>query len=452
MKIVIIGAGSIAFTPSLISGFATDQRYRGATIGFVDVNNEPLDLVARVARRASNEFGMDWKIEASTDRREVLPGADLVTAAIGVGGVDAWELDVGIPYKHGFIQPVGDTAGPGGLFRALRHIPVLVAIGKDMEQLCPGATFYNFTNPLTVLTHAVNSLTRTRCVGLCVGPDLTWDHVCRVVGVEKKRTSAVLGGLNHVHWLLDFRIDGKDAMPVLAAALDELEGDGAKMEAFRTKYGGLAKRPQEPQGSQPLCVGLFRQFGAYPGPGDGHVAEFFPQLIRSTVKNLDHFQGEAIRYVRESYPKLTQKMKALADGSSELNTEVFAREMAWEHTQLLGILVSQQDNLNQTYYVNIPNRGHIHNLPDGVPVEIPARVDAAGLHPYALGDLPKSLVPALAQRAAVLEIIIEAAMEGSRRKAVQALANDAYCTDLSAAERCVDELLKAEAKYLPSFR
>ncbi len=452
MKIVIIGAGSIAFTPSLISGFATDKRYRGATIGFVDVNAESLDLVAGVARRASEEFGMDWTLEASIDRRGVLPGADLVTAAIGVGGVDAWELDVDIPARHGFIQPVGDTAGPGGLFRALRHIPVLVAIGKDMEQLCPNATFYNFTNPLTVLTQAVNSLTRTRCVGLCVGPDLTWNHVCRVVGVEKTRTSAVLGGLNHVHWLLDFRIDGKDARPVLAAALDELEGDGARMAAFRAQYDGLATRPQEPQAGQPLCAGLFRKLGAYPGPGDGHVAEFFPQLIRSTVNDLERFQGEAIRHVRESYPRLTRKMQALVDASSAFDTEAFAREMAWEHTQLLGILAAQQDNLNHTYYVNIPNRGHIHNLPDDVPVEIPARVDAAGLHPYALGDLPQSIVPALAQRAAVLDIIIEAAMEGSRRKAIQALCNDAYCTDLGAVERCVDALLQAEADYLPNFR
>jgi len=452
MKIVIIGAGSIAFTPSLLSGFATDARYRSATIGLVDVKSDALDLVARVARRASREFNMDWTVLASTERRDVLAGADLVIATIGVGGVDVWELDVGIPYKYGFIQPVGDTTGPGGLFRALRHIPVLVAIGQDMERICPGATLYNFTNPLTVLTQAVNRLTRTRCVGLCVGPDLTWDHACRVVGVEKKRTNAVLGGLNHLHWLLDFRIDGQDAMPVLAAALDELEGDGAKMEAFRAKDGHLAKRPQEPQAGQPLCVGLFRRLGAYPGPGDGHVAEFFPQLIRSTIRDLDAFQGQAIRHVRESYPQLTAKMTAIADDSVPLDTEAFAREMTWEHTQLLGILAAQQDNLNRTYYVNIPNRGHIHNLPDGVAVEIPARVDAAGLHPYALGDLPKAIVPVLVQRAAVLEIVIEAAMEGSRRKAIQALCQDAYCTDLGVAERCVDEMLKAEAAYLPNFQ
>ena len=89
------------------------------------------------------------------------------------------------PYKYGYIQPVGDTSGPGGLGRALRHIPVLVGIGKDMETLCPDGILYNFTNPLTVLTQAVNKLTKTKCIGLCIGPDLTWDHLCRVIGVRK---------------------------------------------------------------------------------------------------------------------------------------------------------------------------------------------------------------------------------------------------------------------------
>jgi alpha-galactosidase len=452
MKIVIIGAGSIAFTPSLLSGFATDPSYRGATLGFVDVNDEALDLVTRVAKRVSQEFEMDFTIEASTDRRDVLGGADVVTTAIGVGGLAAWELDLSIPHRFGFVQPVGDTAGPGGLFRALRHIPVLVAVGRDMETLCPNATLYNFTNPLTVLTQAVNSLTRTRCVGLCIGPEITWGHVCRVVGVEKTRTNAVLGGLNHMHFLLEFRIDGQDGMPVLAAALDELEGSSGLMEQFRAKYAGLTKRPQEPQGNEPLCVGLFRRLGYYPGPGDGHVAEFFPELIATTLGAREGFQGQALRYVNESYPVLTQKMRGIADGTLPLDTEAFAKELAWEHTQLLDILASQRANLGQTHYVNLPNLGYINNLPNGLAVEIPARVDAAGIHPYALGDLPRPLVPVLAQRAAVLDLVVEAAMEGSRTKAVQALVNDRYCTDLAAAERCVDELLRAEALYLPLFR
>src|SRR5690242_15514643 len=132
MKIVIVGAGSIAFTPAILSGFCVDPRYKGATIGLVDVNPETLELIAAYTRRVSNDFSLGWTVEASINRRDVLKDADVVTASIGVGGLTAWEMDVDIPYKYGIIQPVGDTSGPGGLGRALRHIPVLVGIAKDM--------------------------------------------------------------------------------------------------------------------------------------------------------------------------------------------------------------------------------------------------------------------------------------------------------------------------------
>jgi len=452
MKIVIIGAGSIAFTPAILSGFSVDARYHGATIGLVDINQETLDLISAFARRVSNEFGLDWTIQASTDRRDVLPGADVVTTAVGVGGLTAWEMDVDIPYKHGIIQPVGDTSGPGGLGRALRHIPVLVEIGWDMEKLCPGAVLYNFTNPLTVLTQAVNKLTKTKCIGLCIGVDLTWDHLCRVVGVDKADTSILEGGINHCHWIYDFRIQGVDAMPVLRAAFDALEGNPAEMERLRKIYEPLNKRPQEPHGQQPLCVGLFRQFGAYPGPGDGHVVEFYPQLLRSHIKDLEKFQGGAIRNVKATYPKLTEKMKAIAGGTEPIDAEDFARELAWEHTQFLDILISQHDNLGKTFYINVPNRGIITNLPYDAVVEIPATADAAGLHPFALGDLPDALVPTLAHKLSSLDLIIAAAMEGSRKKAVQAMVNDPHFTDMRVAEKVVNELVDAELAYLPRFQ
>ncbi len=296
MKIVIIGAGSVAFTPAILSGFSVDRRYAGATLGFVDPNAEALNLAGRFAQRISNEFNLDWKIEASTDRGDVLPGADVVTTSIGAGGLDAWIQDVEIPYKYGILQPVGDTSGPGGLGRALRHIPILVEIGQDMENLCPSAILYNFTNPLTVLTQAVNQHTRTRCIGLCIGVDLTWNHICRLVGVAKDRSAILAGGINHCHWIYNFKLgdsDGAliDGMPVLAAALDELEGSPLAMERFRAKYGNLTKRPQEPNASQPLCTALFRLFGAYPGPGDGHVGEFYPQLMRPLVADPGQLPG-----------------------------------------------------------------------------------------------------------------------------------------------------------------
>jgi alpha-galactosidase len=451
MKIVVVGAGSVAFTPAILSGFSVDAHYHDATIGLVDVNPEVLDLVERFAKRISSELKLDWKIEASTDRRDVLPGADVVTTSIGVGGLDAWITDVEIPHKYGVFQPVGDTSGPGGLGRALRHIPVLVEIGWDMEKLCPQAVLYNFANPLTVNTQAVNKLTKIKCVGLCIGVDLTWDHMCRVIGANKKDTSIVAGGINHCHWIMDFRVCGDDAMPIFAAALDELEGNPAEIERFRQKYAGIIKRPQEPQGGQPFCRALFRKFGAYPGPGDGHVVEFFPQLVRPLIKDLDRSQGSAIRNVQKTYPVLTEKMKAIAGGKEDIKVEDFARELSWEHTQFLDILVSQRDNLGSLFFVNIPNQGYIHNLPENTVVEIPALVDAAGLHPFAIGDLPAPILPQLAHKVASLDLIIEAAMEGSRHKAVQAYINDPHCTDVESGEKMINELIDAQLHYLPRF-
>jgi len=452
MKIVIVGAGSVAFTPAILSGFCVDPRYKGGTIGLIDINQETLELVRDYTMRVSQEFSLDWQVEASVERRDVLKDADVVTASIGVGGLTAWELDVDIPYKYGIVQPVGDTSGPGGLGRALRHIPVLVGIAKDMEDLCPKATFYNFTNPLTILTQAVNKLTSIKCIGLCIGPDLTWNHLCRVVGVDKQDTSAIIGGINHCHWLYDFRINGEDGIPVVRAAFDALDGNPAEMEKFRKMYDALNTRPQEPHGRQPLCVSLFRHFDAYPGPGDGHVAEFYPQLIQATIPNRETFQGGAIRNVKKTYPPLTQKMIDIARNNAPIDARSFAEEMYWEHTQLLDIMVSEQDNLGQTFYVNLPNRGIITNLPPDVVVEIPATVDRAGIHPFALGDLPKSVAPTLMHKVSSLDLIIEAAMEGSRRKAVQAMINDPHFTSIELAEQVVNDLINCELAYLPNFQ
>ena len=454
MKIVIIGAGSMAFTPALLGGFSGDKRYAGATIGLVDVNEQALDIVNRLARRVSDELDLHWIVEASTQRRDVLAGADIVTTAIGVGGLNAWALDVKIPARYGFIQPVGDTSGPGGLGRALRHIPVLVEVARDMESRCPQATLYNFSNPLTVITQAVNKLSKVRCVGLCIGVDLTWNHLCRLIGVDKARTSIVAGGINHCHWILEMRVDGQDAFPLLSATLDELDGDPSAMARLRGKYAALADRPLEPfKGAEPICTALYRQLGYYPGPGDYHVSEFFPQFIRSTLKErAADFNAKALEGCQKTYPELMRKMTAMADMRLPLGEETFGKELAWEHTQLLDILVSQQDNLGRVFYVNIPNCGYVHNLPEGTVVETPVRVDAGGLHPFALGDLPLPILPALALKVSSLDLIIEAAMEGSRRKAVQAFTNDPYCTDLEAGARMVNELIEAELPYLPAFR
>jgi alpha-galactosidase/6-phospho-beta-glucosidase family protein len=159
--------------------------------------------------------------------------------------------------------------------------------------------------------------------------------------------------------------------------------------------------------------------------------------MRPLIKNVEEFQGEAIRYVHQSYRLLTRKMEEIAKEGALINTESFSKELAWEHTQLLDILVSQQDNLGQTFFVNIPNRGSVSNLPEGVVLEAPATVD---------------VVPTLVHKVASLDLIIEAAMEGSHHKDVHAFINDPHCSDIQAGERLVNVLIDAEIAYLPRFK
>lgn len=454
MKIVIIGAGSMAFAPALLGGFSRDRGYESATVGLVDLDEASLGVIERLTRRISDDRDLGWTVQASTDRLEALADADLVTTAIGVGGIEAFALDLEIPSQYGCVQAVGDTTGPGGLSRALRHVPVLVDIARDMEALCPRATLYNFTNPLTVLTQAVNQLTRIRCIGLCIGVDLTWRHICQVVGVPKRRTSVLAGGLNHCHWILDLQIDGESAFPVLDAALDEAEGDAASMSELRRRLDLADRHDDAHRDAEPLCEALYRRLGCYPGPGDWHVSEFFPQFIQSTPARRERFAFDRayLRHVRQAHPAMMEKMAEMADYRTPLDEAIFGGEIAWEHTQLLDILRAQVDDLGEIHYVNLPNRGYIHNLPDGTVVEVPARVDAEGLHPIALGDLPAPILPPLARQAASLDLIIQAAMEGSRTLAVQAFVHDSYCTDLELGRRLINELIDAQVAHLPAFR
>src|SRR3954451_3927136 len=183
IKVVISGAGSTVFTPGLIADMVNSEHLHDASVALVDIDPLAVDVMTRLAQRMGRERGVALKIEGTTDRRKVLAGADFVTTTIAVGGVRGWEHDVRIPERYGIYQTVGDSVGPGGVFRALRHVPELVAIARDMEELCPDAWLFNYTNPLTALVRAVQKTTRVKCVGLCHGILTTRELIARDLGV-----------------------------------------------------------------------------------------------------------------------------------------------------------------------------------------------------------------------------------------------------------------------------
>ncbi|MGQ9686861.1 MAG: family 4 glycosyl hydrolase, partial [Thiobacillaceae bacterium] len=223
-KIVIIGAGSAMFTQGLVADLIVTG---GAwTLGLVDIDPSALDVAAGLSRRMVEAKGADVLLESSTDRRDLLPGADVVVTTIGVGGRRAWEADVYIPRKYGIYQPVGDTVMPGGISRALRMIPAMVDIANDVLKLCPQARFFNYANPMTANCWAVRKATGADMVGLCIGTSHVIHDLARFLGVPAQEVTALAAGLNHFTWIYDLRHHGRDAWPQVRALVARERGSG----------------------------------------------------------------------------------------------------------------------------------------------------------------------------------------------------------------------------------
>lgn len=451
MKIVVIGAGSMSFSPSLFNCITRDPALADCELALVDIDQEALEVADRLARRLVVERGLSIRVYSSPHRRDVLAGADVVTATIAVGGLEASRLDIDIPGRYGCIQPVGDTAGPGGLGRALRHVPELVAIATDMADLCPSAVLCNYTNPLTALTRAVLKHSPIECIGLCVGPEMTWRHLASAVGLKARETQARIAGINHCHWVIDFTRDGEDLLPRLSARLTQLlanktERPEADAEAPATDpFAGAF---------QPFSSRLHECFGHYPGPGDSHVAEFFPQLLHAPGRaaSLGLKNGSSVSRQERDHPGRFAHMRTQAYGEVPLDQEMFGTESYGEESQLTAILAGRRGHRPVTMWANVTNNGTISNLPEQAVVEVPCLVSPSGIKPVPVGSLPHCLAAPLARAVENLEVVIDAALTGSRQQAVRAYLNDPYCTDLETGPCLVNELIDALLPWLPNFR
>jgi len=441
VKIVIIGAGSTVFTPGLIADLTGSTLFADATVALVDINPRSAETMARYAERVARERGVGLRVEHATDRREVLTGADFVTVTIAVGGARAWERDVRIPEAHGVYQTVGDSVGPGGVFRALRHVPELVAIARDMEELCPDAWLFNYTNPLTALVRAVHKSSPIKCAGLCHGVLHTREAIAHDLRLSPADLSLTAAGINHLAWVLDLRHDGHDLYP-----------------RFRDLVRGwLAKAPPpsaDPyEGFQEVSARLMELYGFYPSPGDRHVAEFFPFFLRQT--------GDGLGYGLQSGVDMTNRILASrderwdrivdqAEGRAELDRALFDEAREGERVvSIMQAIVTDQPLLELA--VNVRNDGLIPNLPAQAVVEVPGMVNARGVHGIAVGALPEGIAGILAARARQQELTVDAALAGDRALALQALLADPLVPSVETAAAMLEEALHTHQAFLPRF-
>ncbi len=434
-NVVLFGAGSAVFTRGLVADLI--RRKWDLELTLVDNDPQALAVAAGLAGKMLDAAQSAIRLRATTDRREALPGATAVICTIGVGGRRAWEQDVFVPRKYGIFQPVGDTCMPGGSSRALRMIPAMCAIARDVQALAPTALFFNYGNPMAATCQGVWRGTGANVVGLCHGIPHIGQYLARALDVPAEAVKYTALGINHLTWFTDFRVRGVDAMPQLR-------------EVARRRIASGKETPSESL----FAWKLFDLFGAFPAVLDRHICEFFPQFYADG----GYYGGKKLGVDAYSFEdtiaggdKTFAAMRELALSKAPL-PDGYLAQFEGEHEQVTDILESIRTNDGKVYSANIVNAGQVPNLPRDVYIECPVIADGGTLKPLQQSPLPAAIAGTLATRFAWVETIAQAALEGSREKFIQALILDNAAGSLEIATALADELLAVQAPYLPQFQ
>jgi alpha-galactosidase len=433
-KIVLIGAGSASFgAGTLCDLYAARDHLWGSTLALVDIDAEALATMAAVARRLNAATGEPFTIEASTERREVLPGATFVILSVAVRRNERWRLDFEIPLRHGVKQVLGENGGPGGLFHCMRNIPIILDICRDVEALCPEALVLNYTNPEGRICLAATRYTNLQFVGLCHGIGMAQTAWSRVLGLPAGEIDLKAAGLNHFTWVLDarHRDTGEDLYPAFRTKLAQ-ENTGEVQLGPRYSFGIRLSRY------------LTKTFSLWPSCSDDHVGEYL-----SYAWEYCGLHGYDFAAADAGADAQWARLRRQAAGTEPVDDLLERRSGERAAPIIVGVL----ENTHQyELAVNVPNRGLIPNLPAWAVVEVPASVDASGVHGVHVGPLSEPIAAMCRTQIAVQDRAIEAAVHGDRSAALQALLLDPVISSISQAEAILEEMLEVHRTFLPQFR
>jgi alpha-galactosidase len=427
----MIGAGSLVFGKTLMNDFFATPALAGSEYSLMALTHTRLDRMYSFTERMIKDNGIDATISKTTDRNEALKGADYVVVMIQVGGIEAFRTDYEIPMKYGVDQCIGDTLGPGGVFRAARHIWALMEIAEDIQRLCPGALLLNYANPMAVCCWALGTVPDLRFVGLCHGVQTTMDLIASYTGCKKEEIDYLAAGINHMAWFLRLEKDGQDLYPMLRENFEKPE-----------YYANEKVRGE-----------VMRHFGYFMTESTGHLSEYLP-YFRKNQKALDlycdepAFGGESGAYFKYSAELANKFLKR--DPLSIETTELQPRSAEYASHILEAHETGKPFQLNG----NVRNDGYITNLPNGCCVEVPCFVDRLGLHPTVVGDLPPQCAALNMTNVNVQGLANEAALTGDPELLVQAVALDPLTSavlTLQEIRNMVSEMLEAERTWLPQF-
>ena len=452
LKLVLIGAGSTVFTQRLVADVILSGKADLWELALVDIDPVTLKAVDALVRKMLMFKGVDFPIVSTIDRREVLSGADFVVTTIAVGGRRGWDLDIQVPRKHGIYQPVGDSVMPGGISRAMRMIPQMVAIAEDIARLCPSAYFFNYSNPMTAICRAIRLKTGVPVIGLCHGVHHVENELARFLGREEGSISSFGVGLNHLTFLTDIRCNGEDAKPLLQAKLDEqrplLQQEIRDKTSWPNGVTGRAPRYSD----DPLSWSIFERYGVFPVAMDRHVAEFYPERFPQgryygRTLGVDAFSIDGRIALGDTW---FDEMLAVARSADPLPATYFDN-VPGESEQLVDIIYSILRNRREVFSANMPNGGAVPGLPPDAVLELPASASGSGFSPLQSPALPPALVAKLASKIAAVEVTVQAAVLGRFDLFVEALLADGAVTDPDQAVALARDLIEAHKEHLPQF-
>lgn len=436
-KIAFIGAGSWGFTRKLVRDLLTFPTLENSTIALMDIDAERLDFATRAVQRIVEMGHYPAQVQSTMNRAEALADADFVVVTILAGGLDVWRHDIEIPKRYGVDINIGDTRGPAGIFRALRTIPVMLEIARDMERYCPDALMLNYTNPMAMLCRAMQRETSIQLTGLCHSVQGTAEMLAGWIGAPMEEITYTCAGINHMAWYLDYQWNGKDAYPLIHQAVSE--------------------RP-EVYNEEIVRNEMFLALDHYVTESSGHNSEYNwwfrkrPDLIEQYCTHGTGWNPGVYAYILDRY---SERENTWRDEAKAWFAQEQPMDLARGHEYAAYIMNAIQGGEPFEFNGNVQNTGLITNLPPNACVEVPVWANRKGLTPVYVGALPPQCAMLTNLSASIEEMAVEAALTGDPRLVYQAIAHDpltAAVLSLAEIKQMVNEMLAKNCEYLPTFR
>ncbi len=437
-KITFIGAGSLGFTTTLVRDILTFPLLEDAQIALMDIDPERLAFSHQSVDKLIKAGNYPASVTATLDRVEALKDADVVLTTILAGNTDIWRYDIEIPKRYGVDINVGDTRGPAGIFRFLRTIHPMMEIVRDMEKYCPDAVLLNYTNPMAMLIGAIQRQTFIRVTGLCHSVQGTAMMLADWIGAPIEEINYVCAGINHLAWYLEYKWKGKDAYPLIQAAITE--------------------RP-EIYNEEIVRNEMFLALGKYVTESSGHNSEYNwwfrkrPDLIEKYCIHGTGWNPGEYAYILKEYQKTEKIWK---DGVKvQLAKQVTGDDLTRGHEYAAYIINALKGGEPFQFNGNVPNTHLITNLPLDACVEVPVLVDKAGLHPVHIGALPPELSLLTTLSSGIEELAIEGSLAGDPTMIFRAICHDpltAAVLSLDEIRQMTNDLFTQHQSYLQQFK